>query len=124
MTSKELSQLYYLNGEIEEQKLKLNKLECMSSVMGIPSITDRLIEHENEIEDLKGKIDLNIKKCFKELNRLNCYINTVDDSKMRMILSLRYINGLSWLQIAFSIGDGNTSDSVRIAHKRFLANNP
>ncbi|GHV36225.1 hypothetical protein FACS18949_15390 [Clostridia bacterium] len=41
---------------------------------------------------------------------------------MRMILSLRYINGLTWQQISVSIG-GNTSDSIRMIHERFLAKN-
>lgn len=63
---------------------------------------------------------MNFTRHFYELNRLNRFINTIDDSQMRMIFSLRYINGLNWLQIAFSIGGGNTADSVRKAHDRFL----
>ena len=39
---------------------------------------------------------------------------------MRMILSLRYINGLSWLQIAFSIGE-HDEQYPRKKLNRFLA---
>ncbi len=82
-------------------------------------ISDKLSSCVSEMADLKSLLDLNIKKCFYELNRINRYIESIEDSQMRMILSLRYVNRLSWQQIAFSIG-GNTSESVRKAHDRFL----
>lgn len=127
MNKKELSQLYYLNREIEEQQRRLEELECLatsctSRITGMPrsqGVTGRLAQYVAEIVDLKGLIDLNIKKCFYELNRLNRYINTIEDSQMRMIFSLRYINGLSWQQIAFSIGEYDES-YVRRKHNKFL----
>ncbi len=131
MTKKELSQLYYLNREIEEQQRRLRELECLATsctaqITGMPrssGISEKLAKYATEIADLKALLDLNLKKCFYELNRLNRYIESVDDSQMRLILSLRYINGLSWRQIAFSIGGGNTEDGVRKAHDRFLRKN-
>ncbi|MFV0518833.1 MAG: hypothetical protein ACK5LY_01040, partial [Lachnospirales bacterium] len=130
VTKKELSQLYWLNKEIVIQKQRLDELECLatsctSNITGMPkgmSGADKSSDYIAEIVDLKALIELNIKKCFYELNRINCYIESVEDSQMRMILSLRYVNGLSWQQIAFSIG-GNTAESVRKAHDRFLAKN-
>jgi hypothetical protein len=86
-------------------------------------VCDKVADYATEIADLRALIDLNLKKCFYELNRLTRYINAVDDSVMRQILSLRHINGLSWGQIAFSLGGGNTPDGVRMAHKRFLEQN-
>lgn len=131
MNKKELSQLYYLNREIEEQQRRVEELEniatsCTSHITGMPrimGISDKIIKCVAEMADLKGLLDLNLKKCFYELNRLNRYIESVDESHMRMILSLRYINALSWEQIACSIGGGNTEDSVRKAHDRFLYKN-
>jgi len=128
MTKRELSQLYYLNREIKEQQRRLAELEtaatsCTAAITdfrGISGIADKTSKYAIEIADLKVLIDLNIKKCFYELNRLNRYIQSVDDSKTRMVLSLRYINGFSWRQIAFSIGAGNTEDGVRMLHNRFL----
>ena len=38
---------------------------------------------------------------------------------MRLILSLRYINGLSWQQVAFSIGEYDES-YPRKKHNKFL----
>lgn len=131
MTKKELSQLYWLNREIEEQQRRLDELEslatsCTQHITGMPrspGVTDKLAKYVAEIIDLKGLIDLNIKKCFYELNRLNRYIESIEDSQMRMIISLRYVNGLNWTQVAMSIGGGNTPDGVRMMHNRFLSKN-
>lgn len=129
MTKKELSQLYWLNREIEEQQRRLQELEslatsCTSPITGMPKskgIIDKLSEYVAEIADLKWLIDLNLQKCFFELNRLNRYINTVEDSEMRLILSLRYINGLSWQQIAYSIGEWD-EQYPRRKHNIFIKN--
>ncbi len=131
MTKKELSQLYYLNREIEEQQRRLAELEeaatsCTAHITGMPhvqGVSDKVGGYAAEIADLKSLLDLNLKKCFYELNRLNRYIQSIDDSEMRQILSLRYINGLSWNQVAASISIYATEDSVRKAHDRFLRKN-
>ena len=128
MTKKELSQLYYLNREIEQLQARLTELEslatsCTANITGMPranGISDKIGKYAAEIADLKSLLDLNLKKCFYELNRLNRYIQCVDDSEMRMILSLRYVNGLCWEQVAASISVYASGDSVRKAHDRFL----
>ena len=128
MTKKELSQLYYLNREIEQLQARLTELEslatsCTANITGMPranGISDKIGKYAAEIADLKSLLDLNLKKCFYELNRLNRYIQCVEDSEMRMILSLRYVNGLCWEQVAASISVYASGDSVRKAHDRFL----
>jgi hypothetical protein len=110
---KALSQLYWLNREIERQQKRLRELEsaaqgCTSRITGMPhasGVFDKIGEFSAEIADLKAIIGLNLQKCIYEQSRLQRFINTVDDSMMRLILQLRYVNGLPWLQIAFSIGE-------------------
>lgn len=58
--------------------------------------------------------------CLTERNRLERYIASVPDSLTRQIMVLRFINGLSWWQVAYSIGGNNTGDSVRMNVKRYL----
>lgn len=128
MTKKELSQLYYLKKEIKEQQRRLSELEtlatnCTSKITGLPNgqgVSDKIGSYATEIADLKALMDLNLKKCFYELNRLDRFIQSVEDSEMRIILTLRYSQGLSWQQIAQNmgvIGDGSTE---RKKHNRFL----
>lgn len=132
MTKKELSQLYWLNREIEQDKRRLAELETNATncttgeITGMPHGTgnvDKLGNYAAEIADLKALIELNIQKCWYELNRLNRYIQSVEDSFMRQVLTYRYVNGLSWDQVAFNIGGRNTGDGVRKAHNRFLEKN-
>lgn len=131
VTTQELSQLYYLNREIEHLKTRIEELECIatcstSRITGMPhatEISDKVGKYAAEISDLKELLDLNLKKCFYELNRLNRYISSIQDSEIRLIIALRYINGFSWRQIAFSIGGGNTEDGIKKIAYRYLKKN-
>lgn len=129
MTKKELSQLYWLNKEIEKDKKTLAKLEESATdtavkISGIPhasGISDKTAIAA-EIADIRALIEARTAMSIIEYNRLNRYIAGVDDSLIRQILTLRYINGLEWRQVAETIGGGNTEDSVRMAHSRYLRN--
>lgn len=129
MTKKELSQLYYLKKEIKEQQRRLKELEilatnCTSKITGLPNgngVSDKIANYATEIADLKSLLDLNLKKCFYELNRLNRFIQSVEDSQMRMILTLRYIQGLTWQKIAYAIGEYD-EQYPRRKHNSFLKN--
>lgn len=130
MTKKELSQLYYLKKEIKEQQKRLAELEaaaagCTKKITGLPSgrgVSDKLGKYAAQIADLRALLDLNLKKCFYELNKLDRYIQSVDDSQMRTILTLRYIRGLTWQRIAFEIGKYD-EQYPRRKHNNFLKNN-
>lgn len=131
MTKKELSQLYYLNKEIKQQKQRLKELEaaatdCTAQITGMPhgnEVGDKVGKYAAEIADLKNLIELNIQKCWYEMNRLNRYIDSVEDSQMRQILTLRYINLYSWGEIEIAIGGNNNSESLRKRLERFIKKN-
>ncbi len=128
MTKKELSQLYYLRKEIKEQQRRLSELEalatsCNAKITGIPNgngVSDKIANYVTEIADLKSLLDLNLKKCFYELNRLDRFISSVKDSEMRIILTLRYSQGLSRQQIAQNMGVLGDGSTERKKHNRFL----
>lgn len=54
------------------------------------------------------------------VNDVQIYINSIEDSHIRRIVSMRYIDGMKWRQIAECIGGGNTEDAVRKVVERFL----
>lgn len=141
MTSKELSQLYYLIREIEQQKKRLEYLVagrihwrqhdsvqtsngpgCTQKIERVYSFPEDSMGNPfaEEIEELREEIKHNLSKCIREQRRLERYIGSVEDSEMRQILSLRYINGLPWAQVAASISPYATEDSVKQACHRFL----
>lgn len=127
MTKKELSQLYWLNREIEEEKRKLRELEAASTsstakITGLPHVSgahDKIGDMAILIAEQRDLIDLKVRQSVIEYNRLNRYIAGVEDAQMRMILSLRYVNGLSWQQVAFAIGETD-EQYPRRKHNKFL----
>ncbi len=131
MTKKELSQLYYLKKEIRQLEQRIKELEtaatgCTTKITGLPhgtGINDKIGNYAAQIADLKSLLDLNLKKCFYELNRLDRYIQSVDDPLTRQIMMYRFISGYSWRKIAFQIGGNNSIDGLKKRLYRYLANN-
>jgi len=126
LTKKELSQLYWLNREIEEEKRKLAELTAAASggvqnITGLPHVGggDKTGNLAILIAEQRDLIELKVKQSVIEYNRLNRYIASVEDAQMRMILSLRYVNGLSWQQVALHMGETDESYPRR-KHNSFL----
>ena len=106
MTLKELSQLYYLNREIEMDKRRLQELEVkalpgsqvLTGMPHTPGVKDKVGEYAAEIADLRGIIEAKHQQCLYERSRLERYISSIDDSLLRQIFTYRFINGLLWRQ--------------------------
>ena len=128
MTKKELSQLYYLKKEIKEQQRRIAELEaaatkCTANISGMPSgkgISDKVGQYAAQIADLKAILDLNLKKSFYELNKLTRYIESIEDSEMKLIFSFRYIQNMSWYEISKNLGSLGDGSTERKKHNRFL----
>ena len=130
MTLKELSQLYYLNREIEMDKRRLQELE--RETIPAQSTERKKIDggradvvglQAAEIADLRGIIEAKHQQCLYERSRLERYISGIDDSLLRQIFTYRFINGLPWRQVAACVGGGNTDDACRKAVRRYLERN-
>lgn len=59
-------------------------------------------------------------KIIELTSYLEEFMHNIDDSHIRRIVNLRYIEKLSWNEVANRIGGGNTEDSVRKMLERFL----
>lgn len=128
MTKKELSQLYYLRKEIRADQCRLEKLESKATsitqyITGMPGgggAGDKISYYGTEIAEQRNLIEEKLRRAIIVQNKILEYINTIDDSFMRLILTQRYIDCNTWTKIAINIGGGNTPDSVRMSHNRFL----
>ena len=117
MTIKELSQLYYLNKEILQQRKRLSELEALSTnitpqISGMPhapGISDKVAQCAEEIADLKALISLNIQKYWYERNRLERYISGIEDSLTRQVFTLRFVDGLTWVPVSYTHLDSRTA---------------
>lgn len=127
MTRKELSQLYYLNREIEQDKQRLAELESAATatnpkITGLPhagGISDKT-SIAVEIAYLRDIISNKIQRTVYEYNRLMDYISNIDDGLTRQVFMYRFVNGYSWVQVAMHVGGGNTPGAVQMAVKRYL----
>lgn len=128
MTKRELSQLLWLNREMIDQHDRIAELEeyitdCTAQLSDMPKARgkqDQLAACVAEIADLKELLNLNQQKRGYEIGRLYRFIDNIEDAYIRIILSMRHIHGMDWQQVARVVGGGNTADSVRMAHDRFL----
>lgn len=134
MEKEQLKQIKNIQNEIKMLKEQINRIEpetVADSVRGSSPYFPYL-EHSIRIEgiDYKGysnrinRLQRRLQGQLEELmditDKAYEYIEGIDDSLIRQILTYRYINGLSWTQVAAHIGGGNTADSVRMAHNRFF----
>jgi hypothetical protein len=73
-----------------------------------------------KVERLRKRLQRRVDDLIDLVVEINEYIETLDDSLIRQIITLRHMNGLTWEQVAASIGGGNSGDSCRKMHDRFL----
>ena len=57
---------------------------------------------------------------MRQINQVEKFIKGIKDSHIRRIVSLRVVNGMSWNEVADSMGGGNTEGSVKMAFQRFM----
>lgn len=58
---------------------------------------------------LKRKKRIKIRELRNELTNIESFIGSIEDSEMRQIFTLRYLNGLSWQHVAFKLGETDES---------------
>lgn len=130
MTLNELSQLYYLNREIEADKARLEELREKTGAPASPSLSgmphgsgdnSSKVEREAlEVVSLEYLIESKIKRCEAERLRLERFIAELPDSFTRLIFTYRFVNGLSWAQVAASIGGKNSVNTVKKACYKYV----
>ena len=133
MTKSDLEQLTLLNSEISRDLERLQELYalltgCTSSISGLPHIgllrgSDRTDKFISMIDVLEQQIKERVLNSAALYVQIWAYINTIHDPLVRLIISLRYIDGLPWQQVANNIGGGITVSGVRMILDRYLAAN-
>lgn len=129
MTLHELSQLYYLDKEIELDRERLAQLRSDLSSPRSPKYDGmpKGPNHENmlercavEIADLEAVIHAKIEKRMQERVKLELYIAEIPDSYTRQIFTLRFIDKLKWEEVADITG--GSSYSVKHVCYRYISN--
>lgn len=71
----------------------------------------------------KAKLKLFEEELLEKQIEVEEYIQSIEDSRIRRIMRYRYLDNLTWQQVANRMGKGYTKDYCRIAHDRFLEKN-
>lgn len=127
MTVKDLSQLFYLNREIEMLKNKLADKEdsvaaSSPSLSGMPRSNNNSSKVEREaleIVEIRNILDNRLKRAETEKLRLEQYINRIPDTVTRQVFTYRFVNGLPWEQVADCIG-AKDCESVKKRCYRYI----
>lgn len=128
MTISELNQLYNLTKLIERDE---NEIQMIEDRLGVksPSLTgmphapgahDKLGEGIPELVDRKNELEERKKKYTEVRNKLRSYIETVPDLHVRLIMQLRFLDMMSWNEVANFAGGKNSEDSVRMMVIRYI----
>ena len=133
MTLKEkisaLEQLKYLRDEVEMLSQRIAELEQAAAggtarITGMPRGTarwDRTGDFAAKIVEVSEKLEARRLRCMELLGWIYDFIDGVEDSRMRQILTYRYIDAESWQSIAFRIGEVD-EQVPRRWHNKFLEN--
>jgi hypothetical protein len=88
------------------------------TISGIPYA--EIVKKEQLILINKKKLEIKVQELLSQLNEVEDFIEEIEDSRIRRIFRHRYIDNLSWIQVAHRMGGGHTSESCRNAHDRAL----
>ena len=149
MTLKELSQLSDLNGEIKllEDQLKQKRIDYAAAcseprvehdtvegssrswpycrhtmtVEGVAKeVTDARERARGSLSDTIARLwDMRARAARKQQEIIE-YIDAVPDSRIRQILTLRFVDELHWCDVAAKMGADESEGSVKMACKRYL----
>lgn len=116
MTKKELNRYFWLQHEINEQYKRLKKLEAKQknelvgdtvkdyrSGKGIPILIEGIPEEEWEVPELiaalRKDIKKNIEESKKEVVKIEQFVQSVSEPKLRELMRSRFIDCLSWEEV-------------------------
>ena len=104
---KRLSQLRDMQREVDELSQRIGRLEMEArGRVAAPGL-----------ERARSLMEERRWACMEELGRLYEFIDGIPDSRLRRIFSFRYIDGLTWLQVAFKIGEHDEQYPRRLHNK-------
>lgn len=130
-------EIKYLSKKIDDLKNERIKHEAKKKhdMVRASSHEFPYVEHSVHIEGLTStsemflnstinteirKLESRYENLLHVTNDVLDFIESIDDSHMRMIITYRIIENYSWEKVAEAMGGGNTENSVKQAFCRFI----
>lgn len=115
VTRQELQQYFYLNREINFMSNEVDELKKRYKKTK-PSNTPELEMLELQKLTLSGKI----KSCQALKNKIETFVNEIDDSLTRQIFYYRYIKFMTWRKVSAMVGGYLGENGARMIAERYL----
>ena len=128
MTLQELSQYYKLRERLKRDEEILESLRAaacpgaqnLSGMPHAPGVRDKVGDLATEIAYMEGRVAGLQAEVDEQAQAVRQFIAGVQDDHLKIILSLRYIRGLTWIEVALVLGGRNTGSGVKSAVRRFF----
>lgn len=91
-----------------------------SMVLRISQLESNIAKKHNAVTNMRLTISTRQTLCLLERDRLEDYIAGIDDSLLRQIFTLRFVNGLPWGQVAISLWPDGKGETARQMCYRYL----
>lgn len=126
MTEKELKQLFFLKKEIEKIKEEIESLGCQTLSIpiwdGMPKgkggTSDKVGQVATETAYLKDQLERKLQESYIQRNRIEKFLDSIDDREIRLIFRLRHVNCMNWRAIGKELGYDHSV--VFRKHKNYL----
>lgn len=114
------------NGEMVKDKVRGGEGGNQNfNIEGVPTVEyerkrTALLSKKLLLGNRKSTLELLEFDLLEKTNEVEEFIASIEDSRIRRIINLRFIENFSWNKVADKIGGGNTEDSVRMMFNRFM----
>ncbi|MCI8346611.1 MAG: hypothetical protein HFJ12_01510 [Bacilli bacterium] len=123
--------------EIKELEKKIRKLENNYKVADVveassaifpfakKTLTIENIDYitQRKVCSYKDLLKARYDRLLEQQLQVEEFIDKLPTSRLRQIFEYRYIDNNTWVKVAMRIGNGATSDCLRMEHDRFLEKN-
>lgn len=132
MTLQELSEYYKLREQLQQDTEILESLRAKAepgaaTLTGMPcstDINDKVAFLAIEITDLERSIEVLQAAADEEKKKLESYIATIEDNRVRIIFRLRFLRCFSWKEVAGYMGWSYSEEGVRKLVYKYLREQP
>lgn len=98
--------------------------QALTGMPHAPGVKDKVGDLATEIAYMERRVAALQAKVDDQAVEVRNFIAGVQDDQMKIILSLRYIRGLTWIEVALVLGGRNTGSGVRSTVWRFFSDEP
>lgn len=75
------------------------------------------------LKNSRMRMQLKQEELLELTNEIEGFVNGIKDARTRRIFRYRYLDGLTWVQVAHRMGKNATDEGCRKMHDRFLEKN-